>query len=60
MPPRFLGSSGRWLLYGRHVVDLQDGVRVATLTEEALAIDENGRVLVPSAGGKAPLRWRRP
>lgn len=59
-PPRFVDAVGRWMLYGRHVIDLQDGVRVATLGEDALAIDEVGRVLVPSSGSKAPLRWRKP
>ncbi len=60
VPPRFIDAAGRWMLYGRHVIDLQDGVRVTTLQDDAVAIDETGRVLVPSAGEKAPLRWRKP
>lgn len=59
-PPRFIDAVGRWMLFGRHVIDLQDGVRVTTLGEDALAIDEVGRVLVPASGSKAPLRWRKP
>ena len=53
-------SAGRWMLYGRHVIDLEDGVLVATLAEEALAIDELGRVLVPAAPGVGPLQWKKP
>lgn len=60
VPPKFIDAAGRWLLYGRHVIDLQEGVRTTTLGEDALAIDARGRVLVRTSPGAAQLRWRTP
>jgi hypothetical protein len=58
--PRFVDAAGRWLLYGRHVVDVQDGVQVTTLADGAYAIDETGRVLMRTSPVRGPLRWVRP
>lgn len=57
-PPTYIDSAGRFLLYGRHVVDVEAGTLVATLAEDALAIDTHGRVLIAPAEGQGPLRWR--
>jgi hypothetical protein len=59
-PPGFIDAAGDYLLYGRYVVDVANATLVATLAEDALAIDRSGRVLVPAAPGQGPLRWRRP
>ncbi|MBK9034662.1 MAG: hypothetical protein IPL61_25920 [Myxococcales bacterium] len=59
-PPEFVDAAGTWLLYGRHVVDLAAGVVVTTLGADALAIDDRGRVLVPTAPSTGPLRWLTP
>ena len=55
--PSYVDLAGRYLLYGRHVVDLEAAAVVTTLGEDALAIDTSGRVLVPAAPGRGPLRW---
>lgn len=54
--PTVLGVAGRWMLYGRYVIDLEQGAVAATLSSDALAIDDQGRVLIRT--GDAPLRWR--
>lgn len=58
--PEFIDASGEWLLYGRHVIDLAAGALVATLADDALAIDASGRVLMPAPGGGGPFRWQLP
>lgn len=59
-PPRFVDGAGDYLLYGRHVVDVAGARLIATLDDDALAIDRSGRILVATAPGQAPLRWRKP
>lgn len=59
-PPTYIDAAGDHLLYGRHVVDVAQATLVATIADDALAIDRSGRVLVPAAEGQGPLRWRRP
>jgi hypothetical protein len=56
--PRLVDRAGRWLLYGRHVIDLQTATLVTTLADDAVAIDHVGRVLVPTASELGPLRWK--
>ena len=58
-PPAFIDAAGRFLLYGRHVVDVEDARLVATLADDALAIDTAGRVLAVDPRDRR-LRWRRP
>ncbi|HVV82933.1 MAG TPA: hypothetical protein VHE35_07620, partial [Kofleriaceae bacterium] len=58
--PAYLDASGDYLLYGRHVVDVDQATLVATLADDALAVDRSGRVLLPAAEGQGPLRWKRP
>lgn len=59
-PPAFVDAAGHFLLYGRHVVDVEAATLVGTLAVDALAIDRSGRVLIPAADGHGPLRWRKP
>ncbi len=59
-PPAFVDAAGRFLLYGRHVVDVDAAALVATLPADGLAIDRSGRVLVAPAPERGPLRWRKP
>lgn len=58
--PAFIDAAGDFLLYGRHVVDVDRAALVATLGEDALAIDRSGRVLIADTPGAGPLRWKRP
>lgn len=48
------------MLYGRYVIVVEAGALVATLAEDAVAIDRSGRVLVPASESMGPLRWRAP
>ena len=59
-PPAYIDGTGRFLLYGRHVIDVEGGALIATLADDAIAIDERGRVLLPASPGQGPLHWRAP
>jgi hypothetical protein len=58
--PEVIGAAGRWLLYGRYLIDLEAGVLAATLAVDALAVDARGRVLAAAPTGSGALRWQAP
>ena len=59
-PPAFIDGAGRFLLYGRHVIDVEAGTLVKTVADDPLAIDTAGRILVVAPDGDGPLRWVKP
>ena len=58
--PAYVDAAGRFLLYGRYLIDLDAGTLRATLGTDAAAVDVTGRVLVPASPGQGPYRWIHP
>jgi hypothetical protein len=61
-PPRWAGAV---VFHRGHAIDLDAGRVVGTYPEDALAVSEDGRVLVPGTTGEnglvqGPLRWTQP